>query len=271
MTDMTIHAGPAARNRLSTQQIFWQSAIGILVLVPITLVAMIGEDRILNGINLWVKPLKFQISVALHVMTLAVLLRLVAPAALERWWLRAVVWACAISAVFEVVYITLQAGRGRHSHFNDQTVVEQALYGAMGIGAVILIGAAAVIGLLVLLRPRSGLGQGLRWGAGLGLILGFVATLIVAGYMSGIGGHWVGGSPTDAGGLPIVGWARDGGDLRVPHFFATHLMQVLPVVGWAADRWTRRPVTAVAGTAALGMVLVIATFLQALAGQPFLG
>lgn len=130
MTDAIFTAvrPPLPRSRISAQNILWHSAIAILVLVPITLLAMAGEERLLNGINLWIKPLKFQVSVALHVVTLAILVRLIAAERQEGRWVRCAVWACAVSAMFEVAYITLQAGRGRHSHFNDSTVIEQVLY-----------------------------------------------------------------------------------------------------------------------------------------------
>lgn len=273
MTDATCEAERSAgrTGARPAESLLWQSGVAILVLVPLTLAALAGEERLLNGINLWMKPLKFQLSVALHLGTLALLLRLVAVERQDRGWVRAAVRACVVSAIFEVVYITLQAGRGRHSHFNDSTMLEQVLYGVMGAGAVTLVVTAALIGVLIWRCPRVGLGPGLRWGASWGLILGSVATFVVAGYMSNAGGHWVGGAPSDTAGLPIFGWARDGGDLRVPHFFATHLMQVLPLVGLAADRWSSRPVTAVCLTAAAGVTITVATFFQALAGQPFLG
>ena len=61
-----------------------------------------------------------------------------------------------------------------------------------------------------------------------------------------------------------------GGDLRVPHFAATHLMQALPIAGLLADRlepaagrWLL-PAATVAG-----VVVPVALFVLALRGVPF--
>ncbi len=85
-------------------------------------------------------------------------------------------------------------------------------------------------------------------------------------------GHWVGGPRSDATGLPLFGWSTTGGDLRVPHFFAVHLLQALPITGWLADRLNVRFasnwVWAVTG---LDLVAVLLTMLQAVVGQPFMG
>ena len=81
----------------------------------------------------------------------------------------------------------------------------------------------------------------------------------------------MGGTPDDALGLPIMGWSRDGGDLRVPHFFALHAMHFVPAFGllsiWLFGRERRWPVVVFAG---LYTGAVIFVFLQALAGRPFL-
>lgn len=247
------------------------AALVMLALIPLCLIALAADARTLNGVSVWAKPLKFQVSLILHLMTAAVLLHLVQPAARNGASMRAVALALAVCALLETAYITLQAARGRASHFNFDTPLDSALYSAMGVGAVLLIAGAAWIGVRILRRPADGVGPGLRLGAGLGLILGAAATFAVAGYLGNNGGPWVGGAPRDAASLPFVGWARDGGDLRVPHFFATHLMQALPLAGWAADRWAGRRAPALVWAAAgLGLALVAGTFLQALAGRPFL-
>ncbi|MGE0331250.1 MAG: hypothetical protein AB7P37_11210 [Ramlibacter sp.] len=91
-----------------------------------------------------------------------------------------------------------------------------------------------------------------------------------AGFVDGLG-HWVGGVRTDAHGLPLTGWATRGGDPRVPHFFATHLMQALALAGWLADRFTPGNARAwVGATAALGSAAVALTLWQALSGRPFI-
>ena len=144
------------------------------------------------------------------------------------------------------------------------------MYAGMGVGAVTLILGAAVIGLLVYRCPIREMGQGLRLGILLGMVLGFVMTLVVAGYMSQNYGHWVGGIRSDADGLPLVGWVRGGGDLRVSHFFAMHMMQIIPLIGWVADRWSHRPKRIVIVASAVSVGVVVATFIQALSGQPFI-
>ena len=116
---------------------------------------------------------------------------------------------------------------------------------------------------------------GLRLGAGWGLVLGSIATLMTAFPLAsgeiGGPGHWVGGVRTDLGGLPLVGWSRTGGDLRVPHFFATHIMQALPILGLALDRIAPRVAKpGIAFGALLSIAVVIGTFVQAVQGQPFL-
>lgn len=262
---------PIAKPRMEAGTLLWQGTALVAAVVPLTILALLLEDRVLNGINLWIKPLKFQLSVAMHLATMAILLRFIAPVWRQGGLVRWTAWACVLSGVFEIAYITLQAGRGEHSHFNFSTPVTTALYSAMGIGAVTLIAGALVIGVLVWARPSTGTGAGLRWGAILGMGLGLLGTLIAGGAMSFGTGHWVGGVASDVNGLAVVGWAREGGDLRVPHFFATHLMQALPLVGWAADQVSRTPVRWVGLATVTGVGVTGWTFYQALSGQPLIG
>lgn len=42
--------------------------------------------------------------------------------------------------------------------------------------------------------------------------------------------HWIGGTESDKNGLWLFGWSRDGGDLRVAHFYSLHAMQFIPLI-----------------------------------------
>ena len=259
-------AAPAAEVRT------WRDLTFVfLVLFAVTLGAYAIDERLLNGISVWTKPLKFQVSLALHFATLALLAGLLPAGRRRTRGFRAVASISAAAGLFEIAWIMLQAARGRASHFNDQTVLEMVMYGLMGVGSVMLVAAPFIMGIL-LLRDR---GRGMREdpllaGATLGLIVSAVMTLIVAGYLSTTGGHWVGNVASDAGGLPLFGWSQHVGDLRVPHFFATHAMQLLPLAGLALRGAGKRGSFYVAVASGTYLLFIVAVFVQALQGEPFL-
>jgi hypothetical protein len=103
-----------------------------------------------------------------------------------------------------------------------------------------------------------------------------VATLVVAGVLASGAvsgpGPWIGSPRTEAGGLPVVGWSRETGDLRVAHFIATHLVQAMALAGFLIDRLSRGSRAAaravLAAVALVGLGLTAATFGQALRGEP---
>ena len=211
--------------------LWWQAAFFMVVLFVVTLVMWGLDSRELGGVSVWVKPLKFELSLALYFITLALLAGYLPPKTrLKASW----IWATRFSVgagVFEVIYILLQGARGRASHYNFETPIESMMYGLMGLGAVILLAVSFYLGWLLYRDYRSQKQDNFKLAAAYGLMLGSVLTLIIASTMSSGQNHFVGTPVADAWQVPILGWALSGGDLRGPHFFATHLMQFLPLYG----------------------------------------
>lgn len=233
--------------------------------------ASLLDARLFNGIDLWIKPLKFALAVAIYMFTLAFFASWVEEATRTARWFRGLAWATASAGTLEVFYIALQASRDEASHFNYTDNLHMALYGLMGIGAVLMIGFSAVLGILIARNRRLDVAPAIRDAVVLGLTLSFVLTLVPAGTMSAMGSHWIGGVHSDAGGMALTGWSRDGGDLRVAHLFGTHAMHFIPAFGVVSalvlgpeKRW---PVWLFA---LLFCGFVAFLFFQALAGQPFL-
>jgi hypothetical protein len=265
----------AFRSDTSSAHNLLMIAIGIqLALMLPSLAALVVDDRLLNGVSVWSKPLKFQASLIMMLGTLAVLLPQIETTSKNGWgvWISCLV--AAMTATGEILYITLQAARGRASHFNSETQIEALAYSLMGIGAALLVLSSLVLGLYLLTRPAADASRGLQLGGGWGLVLGSILTLVTA-FALGSGqiggpGHWVGGVRSDAGGLLLFGWSRSGGDLRVPHFFATHIMQALPILGVLLETIAPRLLIPGLFAGSLFSIAVVAgTFIQAVMGQPF--
>ena len=216
-----------------------------------------------------------KLSLAVHFLTLALMFNLLTEGARASRLVRWALYAAAASGVFEIVYIALQSARGRASHFNLNTEIESALYMAMGVGSLLLTAAPIVLGIQIWRNGRTDIGAGLKRGAILGLVFGGVATIITAGFMSSSfiveTGRWLDGARNDANGIPLMGWSGTGGDLRVSHFFALHVMQALPVLGLMADRWAKgRENFLVFAGVGVWLAIVTGTFVQAINGNPFI-
>jgi len=244
----------------------WAAAFQVALAI-FALIAMPFDHRTILGINPWIKPLKFDVSVGIMLVTLAAILSGLVGFDRARLWISAGV---GIALGLENCIISLQSLRGVRSHMNYSTPLDAGLFALMG--AFIAISTllfAWTLGLVVLDRTRWP--PAVAWGVRLGL-LALLAGSVEGGLMVLHGGHTVGAND-GLRGLPVVNWSLDHGDLRIAHFFALHALQAFPLLGWLLSR-TSMPVkpqlalTCIGAALYLGAVWVL--FHQAMAGRPLL-
>lgn len=218
------------------ERLWWWSAGACLLLLCCVLAAGLLDGRQLDGSGVWVKPAKFSASLALHFATLAL-----GSALLSNPWrsgsLLALVAVVSVGAgLVEMAWIIWQAGRAERSHFNISTSFHAVMWSVMAVGAVLLIAAAAMVGVMVAMDPGVRGGAVLRTGVALGFVGGTVLTLVTAFTIGAAMGRHVGVEVPGAARMPVTGWSLSVGDLRVAHFMATHMLQIVPVaallLGW---------------------------------------
>lgn len=271
MTTLTARPRASATSRMAIDApVFTGLALFIaLTAIPLIAASLIDTRDFLKA-PVWQKPLQFHLALSTFIITLAFFARfLPTPMTTRKWRIYAGVVTFCILA--ELAWVGGAAAFGTASHFNIASPVMAALYGLMGLFAVILTSPSLVMGIAIARNPNTGLHPALHLSIALGLILTFVLTLIAAGTMSSGTGHLI-GTPTTHASLPILGWAREVGDLRVAHFFATHALHALPLIGFAASRALAPSQARIAVwvSAAAYSALIAATMWQAFQGQPFL-
>jgi hypothetical protein len=230
----------------------------------VTLLSIIDGTQIL-GIDRWIKPMKFYISIAIFVWTIAVLLQYLPNK--ERFsWITS--WTMIVVFAVEMAAVTGQAIRGTTSHFNIASPLDGAIFSIMGVAIVVN---TIFVGVLAYyyFKLTIDLPPAVLWGVRLGLLL-FLFGSIEGGYMSAQLGHTVGA--VDGGpGLSLTNWSTIAGDLRVAHFLGLHSLQAVPIVGLLLERFRVSGRTALtAGFALVYFVAFMFLFIQAMAGQPFL-
>jgi hypothetical protein len=237
------------------------------------------DPRAITGVPAWLKPAKFGISSAIYTGTLTWLFGYITV-----WprFTRAMGAVIAAVIVLEVAIIDVQAARGTTSHFNVGTTLDAALWGIMAV-AILVLWLASMGVVVALFRqrfPDPAWGWALRLGmlisvigAGMG---GFmtrptpaqVESLAQHEHVRAIGAHTV-GAPDGGPGLPVVGWSSQHGDLRIPHFFGLHGVQIIPLFAWLMQR-RRRPAGIFIFAGGYLILIALLTW-QALAGRPILG
>jgi hypothetical protein len=224
------------------------TATSLLMLVAFlgTVAGLFLDHRIITGVPAWLKPAKFAISTAIFSGTLAWLYRYI-----DVWprFARAMGWVVSAVLILEVAIIGVQAARGATSHFNVGTPLNAVLFGIMGTSIAALW--LASVGILFTLFRQKFQNPAWGWWLRMGMLVTVsgsaiagmmlrptheqVETLRAGNSLTTVGAHTV-GAPDGGPGLAGVGWSTEHGDLRIPHFFGLHGLQILPFLGWLALR-----------------------------------
>lgn len=275
MSDLTIASlpfrVPALPRLFRGEPAFAAAGLLMFWLMLPTLAAAMLDQRQLLGVSVWDKPLKFQLALGVYLLTLSVFANWLPAGFIDGRRYRIYVASVLAAVGLEMAWLIGAAALGIASHFNT-TDIGALIYRSMGGLAVWLTSVSLVYGVVIARRGQDFGNPALKTGIALGLGLVLPLTLVTAGFMSAFGSHIVGGVASDADGLWLIGWARDGGDLRVAHFFATHALHIVPalaLVSSAALGPTRRWPVRIG--AALFVGFVTYTFIEALLGRPFLG
>ncbi|MEL6797405.1 MAG: hypothetical protein AAFO89_11365 [Planctomycetota bacterium] len=231
----------AARLWRDADRALLRTGFAIALLVPCSIVLSIADGRVLDGANIWFKPLKFQLSTAIFLTTLALAVPL-ASAGFRRSIIGGItVWTAIGTAVFEIAYISLRAAIGVRSHYAFDDGFGSFMYGFMGIAAVLLSLTPIAVGVAAM-ATRSNDGQ-LRI-VRLGFAMGTVVTLAGA---SGVGimlgsspEHYPVDSADAASRVPVAMWSTERGDLRIAHFVGLHAMQGMFIAGLLFSGLPRR-------------------------------
>jgi len=263
------------KSRLTNMKpLFWLAVVAAglsVVLVPLVLL----DDRVLLGAPIWLKPLKFSLSIAIFAVTFSWLSSFIARG---KRWVRLTGIVIVISLSIELLLITAAAAVGQTSHFNVSSPIHIVVWSAMATFISIVLIATLILSVLIIIdkaQPplvRLGLGLG-GVNTAIGMALAFLMTSgptpqQLADYQGIVGAHTV-GIPDGGPGLPFFGWSTVAGDLRVGHFFGLHSIQVsivLLAIALALPLALRVPLLIVGNATYLGVIAILTW--QALRGEP---
>jgi len=180
------------------------------------------DSREIMGINAWIKPMKFALSISLYLLTFGYVLFYL-PYKKE---IKFISIGIAICMIMEMVLIALQAARGTTSHFNITSGFNAMVFSLMGT----FIGINTFLNFYTLLlffirKTTLTAPMLIAWRAG--LLLFFLGG-ISGGMMISNMAHTI--PAADGGpGLPFVNWSTEYGDIRIAHFFTLHGLQIIPL------------------------------------------
>jgi len=202
-----------------------------LMLFIIFLGLSLVDTRTVLGINTWIKPMKFALSIWIYLWTIGWYLHYLRD---NKRSVRFISWSIAISMMVEMVCISSQAARGVHSHFNTTTAYDGMIFSMMGnfiaINTLLLIFAT-----ILFFVKKPDLPAAYLWGIRIGLLL-LLFSSAIGGMMIGNNAHSIGVADGGAG-LPFVNWSREGGDLRIAHFIGIHGLQAIPLFAFLLEKY----------------------------------
>lgn len=201
-----------------------------------------------NGDPVWLKPIRFSLAFAVHLLTMVWLARLGRGVGEPLHRAFAVgLWLQIAAAVVEWLCIAVQAARGVHSHFNYATFFDHAVFTVMGWGTAVLLAGMVACAWGVARSNAHPLLKRLLLGAqalaALGALAGVLMVMPTAEQRvlldQGQRLAWIGGTTVgvpSGHSLPLFHWDLGAGDWRAVHFVGLHALQALPLLGWLSWR-----------------------------------
>ncbi len=233
------------------QRLCYVTGAALMVLGLLHLVGFVVLGGPWVGPVAWRKPFSFGLSFGLTTMTVAWIGTYLP---MPRWvgWL--LFGPLAVANTLEVLWVTVQRARGRLSHFNMRSPLDETLFMAAAAAIAVTVVVIAVLTVLAFARidaPPS-MASGIRGG-----LVALIFAMAVGVLMIGVGIAAV-----DAGRPPVMTFG-EAGSLKVPHAAGMHGIQVLPGLAWLLSFTTlpgRRQQRLVRAACAgyLGIVLVSA-------------
>ncbi|WNJ92528.1 ABA4-like family protein [Bosea sp. 685] len=265
---------PAWLRALDFEPRLTSASLAMAALIVPTWLAYTIDARSLEAVDVWLKPLKFEASLVLYFVTLALFLPLASQAFRASWLGRYTVWPPIVAGFLEVAYIGWRASRAEASHYNTVTWLDASLYNAMGVGAVMITLASGALAYGLARRDVERIAPALRWSLVIGLASTCILGLVSGGLLGSAPGHFVGVVPAVHPTVPLFGWSLAIGDLRVAHFLGLHALQIIPAFGllvWLLTRQARIGVAAVAAFSCFYAAVTLAALVAALQAKPLLG
>lgn len=238
--------------------LFWIGTAMLLTFIVCALVS-IGDQRLILGINPWIKPMKFLVSITFFLWTVAWFMpetRRSGASGFSRIVPRQIVrWTIGPAMIIEIVGIIIQSARGTTSHFNVTSAFDTAIFNVMGM--TILFNTIAMCVFIAIIRrdtpaSRAGYLWGIRLGTAIFLLASIEGVVIILN-----NAHTV-GAPDGGAGLPFVNWSTTAGDLRVAHFVGMHALQALPLLGFLTNSRNLVIGTSILWVAVMGGLLILA-------------
>ncbi|MFN0252666.1 MAG: hypothetical protein ACKV2T_37670 [Kofleriaceae bacterium] len=174
-----------------------------LVVAAACAIALLTDLAPINAEHPALKPLKFAVSIAVLLASVALVLRALHVSSVVR---DGIAVTLAITLVVEMVAIAGQAARGRSSHYNTGTPFDAFVWTVMGTAIVVALVALVVLAALTLTHAFA-FSPLVTFAIRAGLCL--LLLVAISGFVMAGGHHR---------------------DLRAAHFFALHGLQVLPLV-----------------------------------------
>lgn len=229
LTEAVAGLGQLCHVLRSRNAALWNLGLLHCALLVVSGIGLAIDARTVSGLNPWLKPVKFDVSIAIYAWTMAWVLSFV-PAKFVRGISRGIV----ASMLLETVLIGLQAARGVRSHFNHESLLDHAI--SISIVAGVLVNFCLLIRVTALyFTQRINLPLPALRGTQYGLLSLLLGNLLGVAMLMQSGSSV--GSADGGPGLPFLNWSTLTGDLRVSHFVALHGIQVLLLLGNACAHW----------------------------------